>query len=200
MPSGPSTLPVRVGPHAAPRPLHGLRAIAPGLFALALAWPLGGGAQAGPRWPPAASAACVPEAARHHGVDPWLLAAILQVESGWRPHAVSRNANGTLDVGLAQINSIHFPELARHGITPADLFEPCVASHVAAWLLARQLRTHGTTWRGLASYHSTTPCHNQRYAAQVWNTLAGWGLVRGATLAVASQQSCATAPALENRR
>jgi soluble lytic murein transglycosylase-like protein len=141
----------------------------------------------------------VPQAARHHGVDPWLLAAILQVESGFRPQVVRRNANGSLDVGLAQINSVHFPELARHGISPGELLDPCVASHVAAWHLARQLRARGHTWRGLASYHSITPCHNQRYAAQVWNTLVGWGAVDGARVAADALRVCASVPAPDSR-
>lgn len=160
------------------------------LFGIALITPP---LHAAPAWPAAATAACVPQAARHHGVDPWLLAAILQVESGFRPHVVRRNANGTHDVGLAQINSIHFAELARHGIVPSHLLEPCIASHVAAWHLARQLRTQGHSWRGLASYHSATPCHNQRYAAQVWNTLVGWGAVAGGRVAVVPREACATA-------
>jgi soluble lytic murein transglycosylase-like protein len=146
-------------------------------------------------WPAAATAACVPQAAHRHGVDPWLLAAILHVESGFRPQVVRRNANGTHDVGMAQINSIHFPELARHGISPQHLFDPCIASHVAAWHLARQLKAQGHTWRGLATYHSATPCHNQRYALRVWNTLVAWGAVEGGRVSVPSAPACATEPA-----
>jgi soluble lytic murein transglycosylase-like protein len=186
---------------AAPRApsTRSIRRHARRLCALSLLGLIALGVHAAPAWPAAATAACVPQAARHHGVDPWLLAAVLQVESGFRPHVVRRNANGSLDVGLAQINSIHFRELALHGISPGQLLDPCIASHVAAWHLARQLRVRGPTWQGLASYHSITPCHNQRYAAQVWNTLVGWGAVDGARVAVAPLQVCAGVPSPDFR-
>ena len=106
---------------------------------------------------------CLPAAAAHHRIDPRLLRAVLKVESDLRPWAFGRNANGTVDMGMAQINSIHLPELARHGIQSQHLFDPCVASYVAAWLLRKNIDRHGLTWRGVAAYHSLTTEHNQRY-------------------------------------
>ena len=106
---------------------------------------------------------CLMPAAQRHGVNPHILRAILQVESGMRPHVVNRNRNGSIDVGMAQINSIHFRELAQWGITPERLLDPCVATHVAAWHLKRVMLLHGNTWFGVAAYHSATPVHNQRY-------------------------------------
>ena len=47
---------------------------------------------------------CVQDAARYHGVNPWILKAILSVESGFNPRAVNRNSNSTVDVGLGQMN------------------------------------------------------------------------------------------------
>ena len=114
-----------------------------------------------PQWP--ATERCVVPAAQRHGVNPKILRAILHVESGMRANVVNRNRNGTLDVGMAQINSIHFPELAQWGITPDKLLDPCVASHVAAWHLKRSLLRHGDNWFGVAAYHSATPEHNLRY-------------------------------------
>ena len=136
---------------------------------------------------------CILEAAQFHGVNPWLLRAILKVESDFNPRAVNRNTNGTVDVGMAQINSIHFPELAAWGVAPASLLDGCVASYVAAWHLARQIRRHGNTWFGVASYHSTSPCHNARYAGLLWNTLLSWNAVAGARVAVASASTCSGA-------
>ena len=140
-------------------------------------------------------ARCVLEAAQYHGVNPWLLRAILKVESDFNAGAVNRNANGTLDVGMAQINSVHFAELAGWGIAPASLLDGCVASYVAAWHLARQIRRHGYTWFGVASYHSTSACQNARYAGLLWNTLLSWGAVAGARSPVGAARSCgSTAP------
>lgn len=117
-------------------------------------------------------------AAQRHGVNPFILRAILQVESGMRPHVVSRNRNGSIDVGMAQINSIHFRELAQWGITPERLLDPCVATHVAAWHLKRVMQQHGNTWFGIAAYHSVTPVHNQRYQALLRQELVRTGVWR----------------------
>jgi soluble lytic murein transglycosylase-like protein len=129
-----------------------------------------------PGYHPAADRCLLP-AAQRHSVNPHILRAILQVESGMRPHVVNRNRNGSLDVGMAQINSIHFRELAQWGITPDRLLDPCVATHVAAWHLKRVMLRHGNTWFGVAAYHSTTPAHNQRYQALLRQELmrnGGW--------------------------
>ena len=114
---------------------------------------------------------CIPAAAQHHRIDPRLLRAVLKVESDLRPWAFGRNANGTVDMGMAQINSIHLPELARHGIQSQHLFDPCVASYVAALLLRKNIDRHGLTWHGVAAYHSLTPEHNQRYQGLLMKAL-----------------------------
>jgi soluble lytic murein transglycosylase-like protein len=121
---------------------------------------------------------CLMPAAQRHGVNPHILRAILQVESGMRPHVVNRNRNGSIDVGMAQINSIHFRELSQWGITPDRLLDPCVATHVAAWHLKRVMLVHGNTWFGVAAYHSVTPVHNLRYQGLVRQELVRTGVWR----------------------
>lgn len=118
---------------------------------------------------------CVVPAARQHGVSPQVLRAILQVESAMRPDVVQRNANGSVDVGMAQINSIHFAELSQWGITPQKLLDPCVATFVAAWHLKRGLVRYGNTWFGVAAYHSATPEHNARYQILIRKELMRMG-------------------------
>lgn len=133
---------------------------------------------------------CVSTAAQYHSVNPWILKAILYVESQFNPRAVNRNANGTVDVGMAQINSIHFGKLAKFGIAPADLLDGCKATYVAAWHLANQIRVHGNTWFGVASYHSSSKCQNTRYAGLVRNALVGWGVVPGPRVKVSTLAQC----------
>ena len=55
--------------------------------------------------PAAASAFCFEEAGNEYGVSPLLLWSIAKHESGLNPAATCRNANGTYDYGLMQINS-----------------------------------------------------------------------------------------------
>lgn len=129
-------------------------------------------------------------AATHHGVNPWVLQAILKVESNFNPSAVNRNLNGTVDVGIAQINSIHFPRLAAQGITEAHLKDACVGTYVAAWHLAQQIRRYGNTWFGVAAYHSVSPCLNNRYSGLIWNALTDWAVVQGPKVRVPPLAAC----------
>ena len=71
-----------------------------------------------------ALANCWDSAGQRYHVDPYLLFAIANVESGMNPYAVGWNHDGTRDVGLMQINSIHFAELQRAGIESKLLYFP----------------------------------------------------------------------------
>ena len=62
-------------------------------------------------WVGGVSAACWVEAGDRHSIEPELLYAIALVESGLNPGAVNHNNDGSRDVGLMQINSMHLPRL-----------------------------------------------------------------------------------------
>lgn len=143
-----------------------------------------------PAMPVTHATRCVTGAATYHSVNPWILKAILKVESGFKADAVNKNRNGTVDVGMAQINSMHFRELSKYGIGPDDLMNACIATYVAAWHLAKQYRAHGNTWFAVGAYHSTTQCFNRRYSGLVWNTLLQWGVVNGTRLKLPSLADC----------
>lgn len=118
---------------------------------------------------------CVSAASARHGVNPDLLTAILRVESGLRADPVRRNTNGSIDVGIAQINSVHFAELRQHGLEWPHLLQPCVGIHVAAWHLKKQVLRHGNTWHAVGAYHSLTPQFNRLYQARVQQELRRMG-------------------------
>lgn len=63
-----------------------------------------------------ALANCWNSAGQYYHVDPWLLFAIADVESGLNPNAVGYNHDGSRDVGLMQINSSHFAELKKKAL------------------------------------------------------------------------------------
>lgn len=114
---------------------------------------------------------CIIPAANYHQVNQHILRAILRVESGLKPKAVGRNSNGTQDVGIGQMNSMHFKELANFGIAPGDLLDPCIGTYVAAWHLKKGMTAYGNTWEGIARYHSSTPYFNRRYQILLSNEL-----------------------------
>jgi soluble lytic murein transglycosylase-like protein len=132
----------------------------------------------------AGAAACVTQAALMHHVNASLLAAILAVESGFNSRAVNVNADRSVDVGIAGINSVHFDALAKVGVAPADLLDPCKSTYVAAWFVSQNLRRYGNTWYGYAAFHSKTPYYNHRYQILLANELIRKGVVVGPILPV----------------
>jgi soluble lytic murein transglycosylase-like protein len=120
---------------------------------------------------------CLDEAAAFHRVNPWVLRAIIWQESGNRPGVVVRNTNGSVDVGLGQINSVHYRELGLYNVAPAQLLDSCVNTYVAAWLLAKKMKAHGNTWEAVGAYHSETPAEKWLYVNRIQAILARWQAV-----------------------
>lgn len=114
-----------------------------------------------------AQADCFLDAARFHRVNPTILLGIAMVESGLRPGASNTNRNGTQDIGMMQINSIHLPTMAQYGVTRSDLYDGCKSVYAGAWLLRKSIDRHGNTWQAVGAYHSETPTLRDRYARKV---------------------------------
>lgn len=131
---------------------------------------------------------CIKAAADYHGVNPYLLRAILVVESQLNPKAININKNGTRDIGVAQINSIHLPVLQSHGIKENHLLDGCVNTYVGAWLLSKQISRYGLNWFGIAAYHSVTPDKNFRYQVLVYNKMVRSGAIQSAAMQVPALQ------------
>lgn len=84
------------------------------------------------------------------------------------PRAVNRNnQNGSVDIGLFQINSSWLPKLKKQGITEQQLYDGCVSAYVAAWILAHEINTHGLTWRAVGAYNSPTEANRKIYASRI---------------------------------
>jgi soluble lytic murein transglycosylase-like protein len=101
-----------------------------------------------------------------------LLKAIASQESNFNPAAVGGvNANGTVDLGLMQINSEWLPKLARFQITEAHLFDPCISADVGGWILADNFRRFGVNWTAVGAYNAVTPHKRDTYAAAVYRRI-----------------------------
>jgi soluble lytic murein transglycosylase-like protein len=122
-------------------------------------------------WLPSSSFACWQEVAEKYQVSAHLLYAIAKTESSLNPMAINRNANGSYDIGLMQINSTWFPTLLRFGITEKDLYRPCVSIEVAAWILAQNMQRHGATWAAVGAYNSPDAQRGLAYANRVYRNL-----------------------------
>ncbi|MDH5181916.1 MAG: lytic transglycosylase domain-containing protein [Gammaproteobacteria bacterium] len=101
------------------------------------------------------SETCWHSAAERYDINVDILYAIALAESAMNPSAVNHNHDGSVDVGLMQINSRWwFPRLAEVGIQPGDLLDECTNIHVGAWILAGYIRRFGYNWRAIGAYHA----------------------------------------------
>ncbi|WP_320533808.1 lytic transglycosylase domain-containing protein [Robbsia andropogonis] len=105
---------------------------------------------------------CWNHAARRYHVNPLLLIAIGTVESRLHNNTVNINADGSRDLGLMQINSIHLPRLEQQGITSTMLLEdPCVSIITGAEILAQNVKRHGNTWNAVGAYNAGSRADRQ---------------------------------------
>lgn len=124
-----------------------------------------------------AFANCWVETASRYDIEPELLQAIAAVESGYRAEVVNHaNSNGTRDIGLMQINSIHLPRLQKQGITEERLLsEPCLSVEVGASILAEFIQRFGYNWTAVGSYNvglgsgPQSEALRMRYAEKIWS-------------------------------
>ena len=118
-----------------------------------------------------ARADCLDDAAAFQHVSVSLMRGIAQVESGMNPSAVNTNTNGTVDIGLMQINSTWLPTLAREGITRESLFDACTNAYVGAWILWQNIRQLGANWNAIGAYNSASPDKRLAYARKVYDAI-----------------------------
>jgi len=118
-----------------------------------------------------ARADCIDDAAAYHHVNPALTRAIASVESRFSAVAYHRNANGSEDIGLMQINSSWLPTLARFGVSRASLFNACVNAYVGTWILSQNISRLGLTWNAVGAYNAMSPSKRVQYARRVYAEL-----------------------------
>ena len=118
--------------------------------------------------PISAQAFCFEEAGQRYQVSPWLLWSIAKSESAFDPSAINSNRNGTVDVGLMQINSIWADPLGK---TWKPINDPCTNVMAGAWILRQCMQDYGYTWKAVGCYHSRTPELRDAYALRIANIL-----------------------------
>lgn len=112
-------------------------------------------------------------AASLYHLPPRVLPSIQAVEGG-NIGSVSRNTDGTEDLGLMQINTLWLPALSRATRQPIAMVRArllnraCFNISVAAAILRLYLdETHGDLMRAVGNYHSHTPQLNADYQLKV---------------------------------
>jgi len=132
-------------------------------------------------------AACFTHAAATYNVPEPVLTSIAQVEGG-ASGTVSRNANGTRDLGVMQVNDSWIASLVkiyendphfigrndkekRTAVWSALVYDDCFNISIGAWILKRGFdeakEKGGGFWSGVGYYHSHTPHHMANYQQMV---------------------------------
>lgn len=117
---------------------------------------------------------CFEQAGARYGIAPVLLEAISTVESGGNPQARNLNRDGSEDLGHMQINSRWLRMLASYGIDRQRLLDPCLNTHVGAWILAQNIRQHGYGWEAVGAYNARSPVKRNAYSQRVAARLKSW--------------------------
>ncbi|HBV9945420.1 TPA: transglycosylase SLT domain-containing protein [Klebsiella aerogenes] len=101
------------------------------------------------------AADCFELAGRDYKIDPDLLRAISWNESNFRVNVKGYNPVSGFGSGLMQVDSQHFNELARYGITPQQLLEdPCMNIYTGAYYLAIAFKKWGINWQAVGAYNA----------------------------------------------
>lgn len=87
-------------------------------------------------------------------VSPTTIRDIAKHESGFNPHAIHRNTDGSFDAGLMQINSRNFDFLGIRSVHEA--MDPC-----------RSIKAAGDLLASLSRYNTGSPTKGLAYAAAV---------------------------------
>lgn len=103
------------------------------------------------------------KAGRDFGIEFSLLKRIAMIESSLNPSAINQNKNGTVDIGLMQINSMHLKRLGKVGVTRQSLLDPEVNVYVAALLLSSHIRKRGYNLEAIGCYHSANPVFKNQW-------------------------------------
>lgn len=103
------------------------------------------------------------EAGRAFGIEATLLKRIATIESSMNPAAINLNKNGTIDIGLMQINSMHLKRLSAIGVTKQALLDPEVNIYVGALLLSSHIRKKGYNLSAIGCYHSANPVFKNQW-------------------------------------
>lgn len=116
---------------------------------------------------------CITQAAQCFQVNPLLIKAIIWHESRNQPQALNFNKNKTVDVGIMQINTVHFSSLKSRGIDEQRLRkDSCANVFSGTWILKQKIERYGYTWDGIGSYHSRTAAQREKYVRNIVSLIA----------------------------
>jgi soluble lytic murein transglycosylase-like protein len=119
--------------------------------------------------PGLSNAFCFDEAGEQYNINPTLLKSIARIESNLNPKAMNKNQNGSIDIGLMQINSFWIKTL---GLDFGKLIsDPCYNTMTGAKVLKQCIDRYGYTWEAVGCYNATSAPKRVKYSWKVFDRL-----------------------------
>ena len=124
--------------------------------------------------PSISNAFCYEDAGNACGINPSLLKSIARIESNFNPRAINRNLDGSIDMGLMQIN---YSWVSRLGLDSGRLLsDPCYNVMTGAGILRLCIDKHGYTWEAVGCYNAVSRQKRVGYSWKVYKELKAEGL------------------------
>lgn len=115
---------------------------------------------------------CVTSSATTYGINPFVLLAILKVESNARTGVIGKNTDGSEDLGPGQFNTRSWAKvlIEKYKIPrEALLHDMCQAVRALGFAVRTEIdAARGDLWEGIGNYHSRTPVHHKKYIRLVY--------------------------------
>lgn len=112
---------------------------------------------------------CFSEQEDIYGINANLLRSISETEANLKPKVISKNRDGSVDIGLMQINSSWISPL---GLDRERLVnDPCYNVNAGARILQMCIVKHGYTWEAVGCYNAVSRVKRTRYSWKVYNQL-----------------------------
>jgi Transglycosylase SLT domain len=112
---------------------------------------------------------CFDEAGKRYGINPALLVGIARAESSLNAHAINKNSNGSVDLGLMQINSQWLQKLQTSEEKLLD--DACLNVTTGAYILRQCIDRHGYTWEAVGCYNAHSKGKRMDYAWKIFYEL-----------------------------
>ncbi|GAB4415803.1 MAG: hypothetical protein OHK0032_11940 [Thermodesulfovibrionales bacterium] len=139
--------------------------------------------------PSISNAFCFDEAGGAFGINPFLLRGIARVESNLNPAAINRNTNGSVDIGLMQVNSSWVSSMGFDAVRLRS--DPCYNVMSGAKILKLCIDRHGYTWEAVGCYNAVSRNKRVNYSWRVFDMLKAQGKKESNRLRVKGQSGSA---------
>jgi len=104
------------------------------------------------------------QSAKKYNIPYLVLKTVAMTENIFFNHDIIKyNKNGTIDIGLMQINTIQIEELSELKLTKDKLMDIEVNIDTAAYIISKLIISRGYSWKAIGVYHSKTKKHKNKW-------------------------------------